>query len=220
MTDGRPAAGKAGLSREAILRAAVRLADAEGVDGVSMRKLAEGFGATAMALYRHVANKDDLLDGMVDLVFGEVETPRDVGWRAAMRQRAASMRAALRRHPWAVDLMEARQPGPANLRYHNAGLACLREAAGLPIRDAIDAYNLMDSYIYGFALQEKTLPDDIAAEAKARRDTLTSADPSLAEQFPYLIEVVDELATSGYDYTEQFERGLDVILDGIQQPGR
>jgi AcrR family transcriptional regulator len=211
---------KVALSREAILRAAVRLADEEGVDGLSMRKLAEEFGATAMALYRHVANKDDLLDGMVDLVFGEVETPRDVGWRGAMWQRAVSMREALRRHPWAVDLMEARQPGPANLRYHNAGLACLREDAGLPIRDAIDAYNLMDSYIYGFALQEKTLPGDIAAEATARRDTLTSADPSLAQQFPYLIEVVDELATSGYDYTEQFERGLNVILDGIGHRGQ
>lgn len=217
MTGRRQVLRKAGLSRESILHAALRLADEEGVDRLSMRKLAEGFGATAMALYRHVANKDDLLDGMVDLVFGEVEIPRDVGWRAAMRQRAVSMREALRRHPWAVDLIEARQPGPANLRYHNAGLACLREEAGLPIRHAIDAYNLMDSYIYGFALQEKTLPGDIAAEAQARRDALTSADPSLAEQFPYLIEVVNELAASGYDYTEQFERGLDVVLDGIEQ---
>jgi AcrR family transcriptional regulator len=217
VTDGRHVARKAGLSRESILRAAVRLADEEGIDGLSMRKLAEGFGATAMALYRHVVNKDDLLDGMVDLVFGEVETPRNVGWRAAMRHRGVMMREALRRHPWAVDLMEARQPGPANLRYHEAGLACLRQEAGLPIRAAIDAYNLMDSYIYGFALQEKTLPGDIAAEAQARRDALTSADPSLAEQFPYLIEVVDELATSGYDYTEQYERGLDVVLDGIER---
>ena len=196
MTDGRQVARKAGLSRESILHAAVRLADEDGVDGLSMRKLAEGFGATAMALYSHVANKDDLLNGMVDDVFGEVETPRDVGWRAAMRQWANSMRAALRRHPWAVGLMEARQPGPANLRYHNAGIACLREEAGLPIREAIDAYNLLDSYLYGFALQEKTLPGDLAVEAQARRDTLTSADPSLAEQFPYLIEVVEELGAA------------------------
>jgi AcrR family transcriptional regulator len=217
MTRRRQVPRKAGLSREAILRAAVQLADEAGVEGLSMRKLADGFGATAMALYRHVANKDDLLDGMVDLVFGEVQVPRDTGWRAAMRQRAVSMREALRRHPWAVDLMEARQPGPANLRYHNTGLACLREEAGLPIRDAIDAYNLMDSYIYGFALQEKTLPSDIAAEARARHEALASADPALAAHFPYLIEVVNELAASGYDYTEQFQRGLDVILDGIEQ---
>jgi AcrR family transcriptional regulator len=217
VTDGRQLARQAGLSRESILRAAVRMADDEGVDGLSMRKLAERFAATAMALYRHVANKDDLLDGMVDLVFGEVEAPGEVDWRASMRQRAVSMRAALQRHPWAVGLMESRQPGPANLRYHNAGLACLRKEAGLPIREAIDAYNLMDSYIYGFALQEKTLPSDIPAEAEARRDALTSADPSLAAQFPYLIEVVDELGASGYDYTEQFERGLDVILDGIER---
>jgi AcrR family transcriptional regulator len=217
VTDDRQVARKAGLSREAILHAALRLADDEGVDGLSMRKLAEAFGATAMALYRHVAHKDDLLDGMVDLIFGEIEVPRDVGWRTAMRHRAISMREALRRHSWAVDLMEARQPGPANLRYHNTSLACLREEAGLPIREAIDAYNLMDSYIYGFALQEKTLPGDIAAEAKARRDALNSADPSLAEQFPYLIEVVNELAASGYDYTKQFERGLHVVLDGIER---
>lgn len=220
MTDEPQASHRTGLSREAILRAAVELADQEGLDGLSMRKLGEGFGATAMALYRHVANKDDLLDGMVDLVFGEIETPRDLGWRAAMRQRAVSMREALRRHPWAVDLMEARQPGPANLRYHNAGLACLREEAGLPIREAIHAYNLMDSYIYGFALQEKTLPGDIAAEAQARHDALAGADPALAKRFPYLIEVVNELAASGYDYTEQFERGLDVVLDGIERTRR
>ena len=220
MTDEPQASHRTGLSREAILRAAVELADQEGLDGLSMRKLGEGFGATAMALYRHVANKDDLLDGMVDLVFGEIETPRDPGWRAAMRQRAVSMREALRRHPWAVDLMEARQPGPANLRYHNAGLACLREEAGLPIREAIHAYNLMDSYIYGFALQEKTLPGDIAAEAQARHDALAGTDPALAKRFPYLIEVVNELAASGYDYTGQFERGLDVVLDGIERTRR
>ena len=143
MTGRRQGPRKAVLSRESILRAAVRLADDDGVDGLSMRKLAEGFGATAMALYRHVGNKDDLLDGMVDLVFGEIEIPRDGGWRAIMRQRAVSMRAALRCHPWAVGLMEARQPSMANLRYHNTGLACLRTEAGLPIGDAIAAYNLL-----------------------------------------------------------------------------
>jgi AcrR family transcriptional regulator len=182
-----------------------------------MRKLADGLGATAMALYRHVGNKDDLLDGMVDVVFGEVETPSGIGWKAAMRQRAASMRTTLLRHPWAVGVMESRSPGPANLRYHNAGIACLREEAGLPIREAIDAYNLMDSYLYGFALQEKTLPGDIAAEAQARREALARTDPSLATTYPYLIEVVEELGASGYDYTEQFERGLEHILDAIEQ---
>jgi AcrR family transcriptional regulator len=199
------------------VRVAVRLADRDGLEGLSMRKLAERLDAAPMALYRHVANKEDLVDGMVDVVYGEVETPSGIGWKAAMRQRAASMRAALLRHPWAVGVMESRSPGPANLRYHNAGIACLREEAGLPIREAIDAYNLMDSYLYGFALQEKTLPGDIAAEAQARRETLSRTDPSLATNYPYLIEVVEELGASGYDYTEQFERGLEHILNAIER---
>lgn len=209
--------GEAGLSRDKLVRMAVRLADRDGIEGLSMRKLAERLDAAPMALYRHVANKEDLLDGMVDVVYGEVETPTGIGWRAAMRQRAASMRTALLSHPWAVALMESRSPGPANLRYHNAGIACLREDAGLPIRPAIDAYNLFDSYLYGFALQEKTLPGDIAAEAEARREALSRTDPSLATTYPYLIEVVEELGASGYDYKEQFDRGLELILDAIEQ---
>jgi AcrR family transcriptional regulator len=184
---------------------------------LSLRKLAERLDAAPMALYRHVANKEDLVDGMVDVVYGEVETPTGAGWKAAMRHRATSMRATLLRHPWAVGVMESRSPGPANLRYHNAGIACLREDAGLPIRTAIDAYNLMDSYLYGFALQEKTLPGDLAAEAEARREALSATDPSFATTYPYLIEVVEELGASGYDYTEQFERGLEHILNAIEQ---
>jgi AcrR family transcriptional regulator len=205
------------LSRERAVRAAVELADNEGIDAVSMRNLASRLGVVPMALYRHVVNKEDLLDGMVEAVYGEVDVPTGVDWRATMRQRAISMREALRRHPWAVELMEVSSPGPANLHYHNAGIACLREQAGLPVRTAIDAYNLMDSYIYGFALQEKTLPGDIAAMAEARQQDLTTADPSLADRFPYLVEVVEELGESGYDYTRQFERGLDLILDSIEQ---
>jgi len=196
---------------------AVQLADREGIEGLSIRKLAERLDAAPMALYRHVANKEDLVDGMVDVVYGEVETPTGIGWKAAMRQRAISMRATLLAHPWAVGVLEARSPGPANLRYHNAGIACLRENAGLPIRMAIDAYNLMDSYLYGFALQEKTLPGDLAAEAEARRETLSRTNPSLATTYPYLIEVVHELAASVYDYSEQFERGLEHILNAIEQ---
>jgi AcrR family transcriptional regulator len=209
--------GGAGLSRDRIVREAVRLADRNGIEGLSMRKLAEQLHAAPMALYRHVANKEDLLDGMVDVLYGEVETPQGIGWKAALRQRATAMRATLLRHPWAVGVMESRSPGPANLRYHNAGIACLRGEAGLPIRTAIDAYNLMDSYLYGFALQEKTLPGNIAAEAEARRETLSRTNPSLATTYPYLIEVVEELGASGYDYTEQFERGLEHILNAIDQ---
>lgn len=205
------------LNRQRALRAAVELADSEGIDAVSMRNLASQLGVVPMALYRHVVNKEDLLDGMVEAVYGELDVRTGVDWRSTMRQRATSMRETLRHHPWAVELMETSSPGPANLHYHNAGIACLREQAGMPVRTAIDAYNLMDSYIYGFALQEKTLPGDIAAAAQTRRQDLTTADPSLASRFPYLIEVVEELGTSGYDYTGQFKRGLELILHGIEQ---
>jgi AcrR family transcriptional regulator len=205
------------LTRERALRAAVELADAQGIEAVSMRNLASQLGVVAMALYRHVANKEDLLDGMVEAVYDEIDVAAGESWRATMRQRATSMREGLRRHPWAVELMETSSPGPANLEYHHAGIACLREQAGLPIRTAIDAYNLMDSYVYGFALQEKTLPSDIAASAEARRQDLTAADPSLADRFPYLIELVEELGASGYDYTRQFDRGLELVLDGIER---
>lgn len=205
------------LNRQRALRTAVGLADEEGIDAVSMRNLASRLGVVPMALYRHVVNKEDLVDGMVEAVYGEVDDSSGVDWRATMRQRAISMRQALQRHPWAVELMESSSPGPANLHYHNAGIACLREQAGLSVRTAIDAYNLMDSYIYGFALQEKTLPSDLAAEAEARRQDLAATDPSIASRFPYLIEVVEELGASGYDYTGQFERGLELILDGIDQ---
>jgi AcrR family transcriptional regulator len=205
------------LDRQRALQAAVELADTGGIDAVSMRNLASRLGVVPMALYRHVVNKEDLLDGMVETVYGELDVPTGADWSATMRQRAISMREALRRHPWAVELMETSSPGPASLHYHNAGIACLREQAGLPIRTAIEAYNLMDSYVYGFALQEKTLPDDITAAAETRRQDLTTADPSFASRFPYLIEIAEELGTSGYDYTRQFERGLALVLDGIER---
>jgi AcrR family transcriptional regulator len=205
------------LNRERAIRTAVELADTKGLDALSMRNLAAQLRVVPMALYRHVANKEDLLDGMVETVYSEIDLTSGRDFKATMRQRANAMREALRRHPWAVELMETSSPGPANLHYHHAGIACLREQAGLPIRTAIDAYNLMDSYTYGFALQEKTLPGDITAVAQTRRQDLTTADPSFASRFPYLIQIAEELGASGYDYTRQFERGLELVLDGIEQ---
>src|SRR5205809_6978122 len=116
------------LSRQRVLRAAVALADRGGVGSLSMRRLAQELGVEAMSLYHHVANKDDILDGIVDVVFSEIDLPPgDADWRAAMRQRAVSARQALRRHPWAAALMESRStPGPANLRHHDAVLGILR----------------------------------------------------------------------------------------------
>jgi AcrR family transcriptional regulator len=178
---------------------------------LSLRKLAERLDAAPMALYRHVANKEDLVDGMVDVVHGEVETPPG----SAGRQRCGTgppPAPPVGRRRDGVQIPRSREPA-----LPHAGIACLREDAGLPIRTAIDAYNLMDSYLYGFALQEKTLPGDLAAEAEARREALSATDPSLATTYPYLIEVVEELGASGYDYTEQFERGLEHILNTIEQ---
>jgi len=143
------------LSRERVLRAAVALAQRDGMESLSMRKLADEVGAGAMSLYHHVPNKEQLLDGMIDIVFSEIEPPpTDVDWKTAMRRRAVSTRQALARHRWAVGLMEGRTShGPANLRLHDAVLGCLREA-GFSLEMTVHAYSVLDAYIYGFALQE------------------------------------------------------------------
>jgi AcrR family transcriptional regulator len=203
------------LNRDRVLAAAVALAD-QATEIPSMRTLAQELGVVPMALYKHLANKDELLDGMVDLVFGEVEFPTGAGWKTAMRQRAISMRQALLRHHWAIGLMESRmRPGPADLRHHNAVMACLREA-GFSFQTAVHAYSALDSYIYGFALQEKTLPFDTPQESGEVAETkLAMQPPSVAEEYPYLVEVAVELAESGYEYTLEFEVGLDLLLDGI-----
>jgi AcrR family transcriptional regulator len=205
------------LNRGRVVRAAVELADQDGFDGLSMRRLAERLGVVPMALYKHVADKDELLDGMVDLVFEEVEIPSGVHWKTAMRKRATSMREALLRHPWAVGRMETGTPGPANLRHHNAVMGYLRHDAGFAFRMAVHAYSLMDSYIYGFALQEKTLAGDIPAEAKRRRDAVARHRPSTMDEYPYLLEIVAELGRTGYDHAKEFRFGLNLILDGIER---
>src|SRR5215210_874747 len=148
-----PRAGRrAPLSRQRVLRAAVDLADTGGIASLSMRKLAQELGVEAMSLYRHVRNKDDMVDGMVDHVFGEIGLPpTGVDSRTAMRRRAISAREVLARHSWAIGLMESRRrPGPATLRHHDAVLGCLREA-GFSVTMAAHAYSVLDSYIYGFA---------------------------------------------------------------------
>jgi AcrR family transcriptional regulator len=206
------------LNRERVLRTAVALAHT-GFEALTMRTLAQELGVVPMALYKHVANKEELLDGMVDIVFAEVELPPNgSGWKAAMRQRAISMRQALTRHRWAVGLMESRmQPGPASLRHHNAVMACLREA-GFSFKTAVHAYSAMDSYIYGFALQEKTSPFETPDESAQVAETQQAMQPpSFADEYPYLAEVVIELGKSGYDYAIEFEVGLDLLLDGIEK---
>ena len=200
-----------------MLLAAVALADRGGVGSLSMRKLAEELGVEAMSLYHHVANKDDILDGIVDVVFGEVDLPSgEAGWRAAMRQRAISVREALRRHPWATGLMESRsRPGMATLRHHDAVIGVLRQA-GFSIGMAAHAYSVLDSYIYGFALQEANLPFRTPGEVAAVAETIMGSLP--ADQYPHFTEmVVRHALRPGYDYGDEFLFGLDLILDGLDR---
>ena len=207
-----------GLSRDEILRGALAVADKGGFDSLSMRNLAQHLGTAPMSLYRHVANKEDLLDDMIDIVFSEVPFRSDGNWRSAMRQRAISMHDALRRHPWAIGEMESRRrAGPANLRYHNDTMACLLEDAGFSFSMAVHAYSVMDSYIYGFAQQEKALPTDIPVEAEVRRDAVLDANPDYAEKYPYLAQIPIELRKIDYDFSQEFEFGLDLILDAIER---
>jgi AcrR family transcriptional regulator len=206
------------LNRDRVLRAAVALADQQ-IEVPTMRTLAQELGVVPMALYKHVANKEDLLDGMVDLVFSEVAFPTGgADWKPAMRQRAISMRQALLRHRWAVGLMEARvRPGPTDLRHHNAVLACLREA-GFSFQTAVHTYSALDSYLYGFALQEKIFPFTTPEESGEAVETMLALQPpSVAQEYPYLVEVALELGKSGYDYAVEFQVGLDLLLDSIDQ---
>ena len=207
------------LSRDLVLRTAVEYADRHGLEALSMRKLADELGAGAMSLYHYVPNKTDLIDGMVDLVFAEIELPAlDVDWRTAMRRRAVSTREALNRHRWAVGHMEGRSThGPANLRLHDAVLGCLR-AAGFSLEMTVHAYSVQDAYIYGFALQETDMtpetPEDFAAVAAQQMEDYAAV---LAD-FPNLVEVVGgHVAKAGYDYATEFLFGLDLILDGLER---
>jgi len=204
------------LSRARVLQAAITLADEAGLEAFSMRGLAQELGVVPMALYKHVANKEELLDGMVDLVFSEIELPSgDLEWRPAMQSRAISTREALQRHSWAIGMMESRYPGPANLRNHNAVMGCLRKA-GFSFEMAVHAYSVQDAYIYGFALQEKDLgfktPDSAGEAARRRAETIGAL-----ENYPYLVEIATKLPESGYDNAIEFEWGLDLILDGLDR---
>lgn len=201
----------------------MELADRDGIDSLTMRSLGEHLGAGPMSLYYYVANKHALLDGMVDIVFSEIEVPSaEVDWKQAMRRRAISTREVLRRHPWAIGRMEAtKSPGPNDLRLHDAVLRCLRQA-GFSVEMAVQAYSVQDAYIYGFALQERTLAfgtrDDFAQTARKRVKEVETRVEDAARLYPYLAEVVGGyVAKHGYNAAEAFEFGLEVILDGLER---
>jgi AcrR family transcriptional regulator len=204
------------LNRERVLHAAVALADQSGSESLSMRKLGEAVGVEAMSLYHHVANKDDLLDGMIDVVFGEIELPSDSDWMGSMRQRALSARQVLSRHGWAIGFMESRtSPGPATLRHHDAVLGCLRNA-GFSLQLAAHAFSLLDSYIYGFALQERSLPFDTPQRTAELTQEILARFP--VNEYPHLAELTAEhVLQPGYDYGNEFAFGLDLILEGLER---
>jgi AcrR family transcriptional regulator len=205
------------LSRDRVLRAAVALAESGGIEALTMRRLGQELGVEAMSLYRHVANKDDLLDGMVDVVFGEIELPHaGTDWRTAMRRRGISVRAALMRHPWATPLMQSRsRPGPATLRHHDAVIGTLR-AECFPIALVAHALSALDSYIYGFAMQQRSLPFETGEQTAELATSIMAQFP--AGQYPHLAELtVEHVLQPGYDYGEEFEFGLDLVLDGLDR---
>jgi AcrR family transcriptional regulator len=182
-----------------------------------MRKLGEELGVAPMALYRHVANKDDLIDGIVDVVFGEIDLPSSRDWKTAMRRRAISLRDVLARHRWAIGLMESRRnPGPANLQHHDAVIGSLR-AAGFDMAMAAHAYSLLDAYIYGFALTKMSLPFDTTTDIAEMAESML--EPFPPGEYPNLAAFITEHAMKpGYDFGDEFEYGLDVILDGLAAP--
>jgi AcrR family transcriptional regulator len=205
------------LSRDRIVRTAAAFADEHGLEALSMRKLGEAAGVEAMSLYNHIAGKEDLLDGMVDLVFSEIDLPpAGEDWKTAMRRRAISVRVVLLRHRWAVGLMESRtSPGAATLRHHDAVLGCLRDA-GFSLELAAHAYAALDSYIYGFALQERGLPFDTPEEAAALAQVMVAQFP--ADAYPHLAEFTfGHVLQPGYDFGSEYEYGLSLVLDGLEK---
>jgi AcrR family transcriptional regulator len=205
------------LSRERVLRAAMELADRGGLGSLTMRRLGQELGVEAMSLYKHVANKDEILDGLGELIVAEVDLPAPGDrWKPAMRRRAVSARSVFARHPWATTLLETRaNPGAATLRYYDAVIGSLR-GGGFSLVLAAHAFSVLDSYLRGFAAQEQSLPFQTSAE-------LTEVTEDILEQFtaadyPHLAEMGVELMTrADYAHADEFEFGLDLILDGLER---
>ena len=203
------------LNRERVLRGAVAVADAGGIAALTIRSLAQELGVKPMSVYHYVANKDEILDSIVDLVFGEIELPVPGGdWQAEMRRRADSARRVLRRHPWATPLLQSRiNPGPATLRHHNAFIGTLRQA-GFTVEQTAHAFALIDSYVYGFAMSETALP--IHGPESVADLASTMVQQFSAEDYPHLVEfTVEHVMQPGYDFGLEFDFGLTLILDAL-----
>lgn len=207
---------RAPLSRQGILRAAMALADEGGLGALTMRELGRRLGVEAMSLYNHVANKDDILDGVVDLVVGEIDLPSEgVGWREAMLRRATSARDVFSRHPWASALIDSRESsGPERLRYFDWVIGTLRRA-GFSLETAARAFSLMDSYIYGFGRQQFNMSSGGDGVQPETAEAFLRAVPT--DQYPFLTEMItDNAMRVGYDADADFQFGVNLILDGLQ----
>jgi AcrR family transcriptional regulator len=212
---GSPTEKREPLSRDRVLQAALVVADAGGASALTIRALAEHLGVQPMAPYYHVANKQEILDGILDLVFGEIELPSPGGdWRTELSRRAHSARRALRRHPWAIMILQSgTAPGPATLRHHNAVIGTLREA-GFSVRMTVHAYALLDSYVYGFALSETALPINGPETVAEVAESMMERHP--LDDYPYLAEFSTEhILKPDYDFGGEFDFGLEVILEGL-----
>ncbi len=212
----RKAGRRPRVNHEQVIDAALELADEGGLAAVTMASVGARLGVEAMSLYRHIGNKEEMLDGLVDRVFAEIEVPADArDWRDTLRRRAVSAHAALRRHTWAIGLMESRsQPGPATLGHHDAMVGILFRA-GFDGRSTVRVYNVLDSYVYGFALQEATLPFNSPEEMALVSGQMLAA---IAAAYPHLAAVQRALVGSGFDYADEFEAGLDIILKALPEP--
>jgi len=205
------------LSRDRVLEAAIALADEGGIERLTMRRLGEDLGVEAMSLYNHVSNKEDLLNGMIDALFAEIELPRhDEPWKAALRKRSVSVREVLLCHPWANGLMDSgTSPGPATLRHHDRVLGTFRNG-GFSLTMTAHAVSALDSYVYGFAKQEKVLPFDTGEQAAAMAQMLLAQLP--AAEYPYLFELMAKhVLRPDYSYSKEFVFGLDLVLDALEE---
>ncbi|MHB1342072.1 MAG: TetR/AcrR family transcriptional regulator C-terminal domain-containing protein [Coriobacteriia bacterium] len=204
------------LNRERVLAAAVEIADARGVGAVTMRAVASSLGVEAMSLYNHVANKDDILDGMVDMVVEQIDLPSDVEfWREAMRRRAVSAHTVFDRHPWVPVLLDSRESsGPSGLRYFDWVLGTLMRA-GFSLDDSERAFSVLDSYIYGFGIQQFNFSAASDMSLEERAEAILAYVP--AEQYPYLHQMASRAMQVGYDAEADFDFGLEIILDGLER---
>lgn len=207
------APGRTPLNRERVLRAAIALADEAGIESLTMRGLGQSLGVEAMSLYNHVQNKDDLLNGMVDVVVGDIEVPpTGTPWRIAMRARSMSAHETLLAHPWAALQITSRLAiGPGMIRYLDATFGRLREG-GFSVDGALDAWNTLDSHLYGFTLQELNLPFAVEESSAVSASVLPQIP---VDEFPHVAEVLGHVMVQGR--REDFELGLDLILDGLER---